>query len=68
MKLAQKFSKIDPEFIDVILVFASVGFDNAAKEADYEHLNQTLHYAEKAIELLERNEASKTEFYGALRL
>ena len=57
--------KTEPEFVDVTLVLASVGFDIAVKESKREYLNQTLNYAEKSIYLLENDKASPTGNYGA---
>ncbi|MEZ5429032.1 MAG: hypothetical protein R2747_22490 [Pyrinomonadaceae bacterium] len=53
--------KREPEFVDVSLVLAGVGFDNLTdKSIDPE---QVVYYAEKSIELLEAGKAS-SEKYG----
>ena len=55
-----------PEIVDVPLAVASLGFDETANKKDGKYLNQTLLYAEKAIELLENDKKSVTENYGVL--
>lgn len=54
----------EPDFVDVMLVLASVGFNSATEESNQKYLDQTLYYAEKSIEVLEKNERSRTNLYG----
>ena len=55
-----------PELVDAPLAVASLGFDETANKKDPKYLDQTLLYAEKAIELLENGNKSVTENYGVL--
>ena len=55
-----------PEIVDVPLAVASLGFDETANKKSGKYLDQTLLYAEKAIELLENDKKSVTENYGVL--
>ncbi len=52
----------EPEFVDIALVLASVGFDSLVENKDKTFLRQTLYYAEKSIKLLESG--AKSERYG----
>lgn len=56
--------KHQPEFVDVSLVLAKAGFENTVKELNRKYLQQTLDYAEKSIELLDKNAFSRTGDYG----
>ena len=59
--------KTEPELIDVTLVLAYVGFDILTKESNRKYLDQTLYYAEKSIQLLEKSKFSITGDYGVLQ-
>lgn len=62
-KAGAEILKTKPEFVDVTLVLASVGFDNAVSKSNRKYLDQTLYYAEKSIKLLEKEKIS--QYYGA---
>lgn len=57
--------KREPDFVDVSLVLAAVGFENKNSRGIYPE--QTVFYAEKSIELLEANTKSRTNRYGVLK-
>ena len=57
-----------PDSLDLKLVLASVGFDEAAKETpNNTHNNQTIDYAEDAIKMLKSDGKSVTGDYGAYK-
>jgi hypothetical protein len=60
----EEILKNEPEFVDVSLALAKIGFEIITKESNHKYLQQTLDYAEKSIELLNENTASKTGNYG----
>ncbi|HEV8159356.1 MAG TPA: hypothetical protein VGP58_10005 [Pyrinomonadaceae bacterium] len=58
----------DPDFVDVILVLGSVGFDQAVLPTPVDTYNEdTIQYAKMAIQKLEANKASKTGDFGVLQ-
>ena len=58
----------DPNFLDVILVLGSVGFDQAVLPTPVDTYNEdTIQYAKMAIQKLEANTPSKTGNYGVLQ-
>jgi hypothetical protein len=55
-----------PDFLDINLVLASAGFDQAVLATPVDtYNNDTINYARKAIQLIEAGKASETEQYGA---
>lgn len=57
----------EPEFLDVILAVATVGFDQAAQTPPNNTYNeQTVKYAKSAISMLEANKESRTGKFGVL--
>ena len=55
-----------PEFLDINLVLASAGFDQAVLPTPVDtYNNDTINYAKKAIQLIESGKPSETEQYGA---
>lgn len=56
--------KYEPDFLDVTIVLASVGLDEAAKETDT-YNNKTLEYANAAVDMLNKNEKSESGKFGA---
>jgi len=58
----------DPNFLDVIIVLGSVGFDQAVLPTPVDTYNEdTIQYAKMAIQKLEANTPSKTGNYGVLQ-
>lgn len=58
----------NPDFLDVILVLGSVGFDQATLPTPIDtYNNDTIQYAKMAIQKLESNTPSKTGNYGVLQ-
>ncbi|CAN5790137.1 hypothetical protein BH24ACI1_BH24ACI1_11800 [soil metagenome] len=58
----------DPDFVDVILVLGSVGFDQAVLPTPVDTYNEdTIQYAKMAIQKLEANKPSKTGDFGVLQ-
>nr|MBA3600589.1 hypothetical protein [Acidobacteriota bacterium] len=58
----------DPNFLDVIIVLGSVGFDQAVLPTPVDtYNNDTIQYAKMAIQKLEANTPSKTGNYGVLQ-
>lgn len=58
----------DPNFLDVIIVLGSVGFDQAILPTPVDTYNEdTIQYAKMAIQKLEANTPSKTGNYGVLQ-
>jgi hypothetical protein len=57
-----------PDFIDVILVLGSVGFDQAVANPPVDTYNEdAITYAKMAIQKIEENKPSKTGNYGVLQ-
>ncbi len=57
-----------PDFIDVVLVLGSVGFDQAVANPPVDTYNEdALTYAKMAIQKIEENKPSKTGNYGVLQ-
>ena len=57
-----------PDFVDVILVLGSVGFDQAVANPPVDTYNDdAITYAKMAIQKIEENKPSKTEKYGVLQ-
>jgi len=55
----------EPEFLDVILVLASAGFDQAVANPPVDtYNNDTITYSKMAIEKIEANKPSRTGDYG----
>ncbi len=58
----------NPDFVDVILVLGSVGFDQAVLPTPVDTYNEdTIQYAKMAIQKLEANKPSKTGDFGVLQ-
>ncbi|MDQ3711808.1 MAG: hypothetical protein M3388_06270 [Acidobacteriota bacterium] len=58
----------NPDFLDVIIVLGSVGFDQAVLPTPVDTYNDnTIEYARMAIQKLEANTPSKTGNYGVLQ-
>ena len=65
--LGERVLEVDPEYIDLVLVLASVGFKQTRTEAYKGKFdNETIRYAELAIKLLESGKELNTEDFGAL--
>lgn len=57
-----------PDFLDVILVLGSVGFDQVVADPPVDTYNEdTITYAKMAIQKLEENKPSITKNYGVLK-
>lgn len=57
-----------PDFVDVILVLGSVGFDQASAKTPVDTYNDdAITYAKMAIQKIEEGKPSKTENYGVLQ-
>lgn len=52
----------EPEFLDVTLTLASVGFDRFIKDSDRKYLTLSIQYAEKSIDLMEKNTKSRGNY------
>jgi len=58
----------DPNLVDVLLVLASLGYDQAVANPPVDtYNNETINYAKTAIQKLEANTSSKTGDYGVLQ-
>lgn len=58
----------DPNLVDVLLVLASVGYDQAVANPPVDtYNNEAVNYAKTAIQKLESNTESKTGDYGVLQ-
>lgn len=65
--IGERVLDIDSEYIDLILVLASVGFEQTKTEAYKDKFNkETIRYAELAVKLMESGKYLKTQSYGAL--
>lgn len=65
--IGERVLEIDPEYIDLILVLASLGFEQSRTPVNKDRFNsETIRYAERAIELLESGKTLNTQNYGAL--
>ncbi len=64
-EIGEKILIKEPEFIDITLTLASVGFDITVSKSNRSYLNETLYYAEKSVELL--NNKVSSEHYGVYR-
>lgn len=65
--IGERVLDVDPEYIDLILVLASVGFQQTQTEVYKDKFNrETIRYAELAVKLMESGKYLKTQSYGAL--
>lgn len=66
--VAAEILKVEPNFLDLILVLASIGFDQAKIQGNNSKFNdETIRYAELAVKLLKSGKESEYKDYGSYK-